>query len=150
MKVDLSLRRSPAYRVASIVRIGPWKEENLRAEFQELVRWARRQGVRTGRWIFFERGSDHWEACLEIRGSARPEGRVRLKTLPATWTATITFDPDRLSSRIVYHALNDWVRRRRRAGGIRSARGVREVYPGDPWNDRSAWSLCRVEFLVRR
>lgn len=150
MVVEFALRRTPSYRVASIVRVGPWKEENLKTEFTELTRWAQRQRVRTGDWIFVDRGDDRWEACLEITGKAVPEGRIRLKTLPSSWAACVTFDPDTVSSRIVYHGLNNWTRVRRGEGAIRSLGPVREVYAGSPWSDRSAWAHCRVEFLVRK
>ena len=36
MTVDFALTKSPSYRVASIVRVGPWKEDNLRSEFEAL------------------------------------------------------------------------------------------------------------------
>jgi hypothetical protein len=150
MVVDFILKRAPRYRVASLTRIGPWTEDNLRPEFRELVNWARRQRVRTGRWIFWERGRHRWEACLEIRGSARPEGRIRLKTLPATYVASVAFNPDEISSRVVYHGLSDWTRRRRKDGQIRAVAAVREVYTGDPWRDRKAWANCEVQFLVRK
>jgi hypothetical protein len=150
MVVDFALRRTPRLRVASILRVGPWQEDHLRREFSELTRWAGAQRVRTGRWIFLERGRQRWEACLEVRGNPKAEGRVHLKVLPASWAATVTFDPDRISSRIVYHGLRDWTRARRRAGEIRSVGSVREIYDANPWAVRSAWSRCRVEFLVRR
>ena len=150
MTVDFGLKRAGEVKVASIVRVGPWKEDNLRTEFRELVSWARRQKLATGRWIFYERGHHRWEACLEVRGGVKPEGRIRIKTLPPTWVAGVTFDPDQVSSRIVYHGLNDWTRWRRKDGKIKEVTGIREVYSGDPWSDRSAWANCRVEFLVRR
>lgn len=149
MVVDFALGKAPRYRVGSITRVGPWKEDNLRTEFGELTRWARRQGLRTGRWIFVERGRHRWEACLEVRGHAHEEGRIRLKTLSAARIARIVFDPDAVSSRIVYHGLIDWTRARRRAGEIRAVTGVREVYSGDPWRDSVAWKRCEVQFVVR-
>jgi DNA gyrase inhibitor GyrI len=150
MLVDFSLAHAPAYRVAAIVRIGPWREDNLRTEFGELVAWARRQKVRTGKWIFYERGHHRWEACLEYRGRAAAEGRIRLKTLPAADVARVTFNPDLVSSRLVYHGLNDWTRWRRKDKEIRSVSGIREVYAGDPWQSRAAWTRCQVEYVVRR
>jgi hypothetical protein len=150
MVVEFSIKRVPKFRVASIVRVGPWKEDNLRSEFRELTAWARGQEVRTGRWIFFERDRNRWEACLELKGPAEVGGRVRLKTLPPTWAACVTFDPDAVSSRVVYHALNDWLRWRRKDGTIKSVTGVREVYDGDPWASRKAWAHCTVQFLVRK
>jgi hypothetical protein len=150
MTVDFVLKRAARVRVASIVRVGPWKEENLRTEFGELSRWAARQKLKTGRWIFFERGRSRWEACLEVSGEATAEGRIRLKTLPATTVASLVFDPDQISSRIIYHALSDWTRARRRDGTIRSVAATREIYSGDPWRDQGAWAHCEVQFLVRR
>jgi hypothetical protein len=149
MIVDFAWKRARRLRVASIVRVGPWKEDNLRTEFGELVAWARQQKVRTGRWIFLERDRHRWEACLEIHREAPPSGRIRVKTLPASRVAAVVFDPDRVSSRIVYHALNDWTRARRKAGEIRTVHTVREVYEGDPWKDPGAWARCEVQFLVR-
>ncbi|MGI0068073.1 MAG: hypothetical protein ACREB9_06625 [Thermoplasmata archaeon] len=136
--------------MASIVRIGPWRENNLRTEFGELTRWARRQKLRAGRWIFLEKGHHRWEACLEIRGRATPEGRIRLKTLPATWVASVVFDPDEVSSRVVYHGLSDWTRWRKKDRQVRGVTDVREVYSGDPWKDTEAWAHCDVQFVVRK
>ena len=150
MTVDFVLSNSPSYRVASIVRVGPWKEDNLRTEFEELERWAERQGVRTGSYIFVERGGNRWEACLEFKGKAKTEGRVRLKVLPATPVAKVVFDPDLVSSRIVYHGLSDWTRWRKKDGQIRSVEWPREIYPGNPWKDKKAWAHCEVQFVVRK
>jgi effector-binding domain-containing protein len=134
------------------VRIGAWKENNLHSEFRELFRWARQEGVRTGRWIFFDPRADHrrWEACLEVEGPARPVGRIRIKTLPPTWVAQVVYNPDLISSRLVYHGLMDWIRWRRKYREIRSASGVRELYAGDPWSDKEAWTNCVVQFLVKK
>jgi hypothetical protein len=150
MTVDFSLAKAPRYRVASILKIGPWREDNLRSEFAELRRWATRHRLSTGRWIFVHRGGTRWEACLEIRGPAVSEGRIRVQTLPASWVARVTFDPEAVSSRVVYHGLHDWTRARRRSGEVRSVRWSREIYDGSPWSDRDAWRRCRVEFLVNR
>ena len=147
--MDFAWKSTPRFRVASIVRVGPWVEDNLKPEFDELLRWARGQRLRTGRWIFFERSRHRWEACLEIRGRAQASGRVRLKTLPPARAATVVFDPDRVSSRVVYHGLLDWTRTQRRAGRIRGVSEIREVYPGNPWRDKRAWARCEVQFLVR-
>jgi effector-binding domain-containing protein len=150
MVVDFAFKNVPSYRVASITRVGPWKEDNLRTEFGELTRWAKRRGLRTGRWIFIHKDGDRWEACLEVKGRAEEEGRIRLKTLHPTRVAFVVFDPDQVSSRVVYHGLQDWTRWRRKDGDIRAVTGSREVYSGDPWKDRSAWRHCEVQFLVRK
>jgi len=149
MVVQFVLKRVPAVRVAAIVRVGPWRPDNLRTEFGELTRWAERQRVRTGRWVFVERDHHRWEACLEFRGKARADGRIRLKTLVPTRAASVVFDPDQVSSRVVYHGLTDWTRSQRRDGKIGGVTGIREVYSGDPWSDPQAWAHCEVQFIVR-
>jgi hypothetical protein len=150
MIVDFELRKAPSYRVAWISRIGPWKEDNLRSEFRELTAWAKKRGVRTGRWIFYHKGGHRWEACLEIKRKAEATGRIRLKSLPATYVARCIFNPDVIADRVIYHGLSDWTRWRRRYKEIRSVGGSREVYSGDPWSDARAWANCEVQFLVRK
>jgi hypothetical protein len=150
MIVDFVRKRTPSFRVGSITRIGPWKVDNLKTEFGELLRWAKKQKVRTGRWIFFERDHHRWEACLEIKGNAEAEGRISLKVLAAASVVSVAFDPDRISSRIVYHGLNDWTRWQIRDREIKSVSAIREVYSGNPWKDKRAWANCEVQFIVRK
>jgi effector-binding domain-containing protein len=150
MVVDFELRKVPSFRVASIARTGPWKKDNLRAEFGELTSWARAEDIPTGRWIFFHKGDVRWEACLEVKRRGQPKGRVHLKTLPATYVARCLFDPEVIADRVIYHGLTDWVRSRRRSKEIKSVGGSREVYSGDPWSDPQAWANCEVQFLVRK
>ncbi|MCI4366555.1 MAG: GyrI-like domain-containing protein [Thermoplasmata archaeon] len=149
MIVDFVVKKAPRFRVASIVRVGPWKEDNLRTEFGELLRWATARGLTTGRWIFLTRDHHRWEACLEYRGTAEPIGRIRLKILPARSVASVVFDPERISSRVIYHALSDWTRKRRLDGDLGSVASVREVYRGDPWKEPQAWARCEVQFVLR-
>lgn len=148
--IDFVLKSTPSYHVASIVRKGPYVENNLRPEFRELTQWARKQRVPTAHWIFLERDHDLWEACLEIKGKARPEGRIRLRTLQSTDVASVVFNPDFLADRVVYHGLSEWTRLRRKFGEIKAVTGVREIYTGDPWTDKNAWARCEVQFLVRK
>lgn len=150
MTVDFALRKAPEYRVASIRWSGPWSESRIRSRFGEIVRWAAERRLRTGRWIFREPGERRWEVCVEVRGRARSSGRIRVKTLPASLVASVVFDPEAVSPRVVYHGLSDWVRWRRRDKTIRSASGSREVYRGDPWRDPKAWAHTEVQFLVRK
>lgn len=148
--VDFSFKRTPAYRVAYIGWKGPWNEKRIRGEFTRLDRWAQASGYRTGRWFFREPGTRRWEVALEVRGAkvrARPP--VRFKTLPATRVASVVFDPESVAPAIVYHALMDWLRWRRKDGKIRSVGSTREVYSGNPWTDPKAWSRTDVQFLVR-
>ena len=150
MVVDFAMRRTPKYRVAAIVYKGPWKENHLRAEFKRLTEWARTNKVRTGKWIFRELGGDRFEACLELKGRARGSGDVRMRTLPATSVASVTFDPERISPRVVYHGLNDFLRWRRKDHTIKGVGNSREVYDGDPWSNARAWSRATVEYIVRK
>lgn len=159
MVVDFEFKREPAYTVAAIRYVGPFRENHLDKEFKELVSWAKRAKVRTGKWIFREldgpnsRRPDNkrrWEAALEIRGKARGQGRIRIKKIPATTVARVVFDPEKVSPRLVYHGLSDWLRWRNKDKVIKGIGPTREVYAGDPWTNAQAWSLAEVQFLVRR
>src|SRR3989475_8238190 len=54
MVVDFEVTRTPSYTVASILKIGPYREDNLRSEFGELVSWAKQHRLRTGKLIMYE------------------------------------------------------------------------------------------------
>src|SRR3989442_15995494 len=144
MTVDFEFKRSGPYTVAALQYVGPWREDHLRKEFRQLVAWAKKNRLRTGAWIFRELDGAgnrrRWEACLEIRGTAKPEGRIRIKKLPAQTVARIVFNPDQLSSRIVYHALGDWIWWRLKYKDFKRAGPTREVYEGDPWTSAKAWA----------
>lgn len=159
MVVDFEFKQDPAVTVAAIGYVGPFKENHLRKEFKELGSWAKGNGVRTGKWIFreidgpYSRRPDNrrrWEACLEIRGKAKGRGRIRIKKLPATTVARVVFDPEKVSARLVYHGLNDWLRWRKKDRTIKAIGPSREVYAGDPWTNARAWSHAEVQFLVRK
>lgn len=150
MTVDFAWGKVPALRVASISWSGPWSEKKIRAQFERLDRWAKQHRVRTGRWIFREPGERRWEASLELKGKARSSGRVRTKTLRAARVARVVFDPEEVAPRLVYHGLSDWLRWQRKDKTIRSVLSTREVYSGNPWTDRRAWSRTEVQFVVRK
>ncbi|MCI4369334.1 MAG: GyrI-like domain-containing protein [Thermoplasmata archaeon] len=147
--MDFALKKAPAYRVAAVERRGPWKKDHLRAEFQEVARWAKENKLRTGKWFFVERGEKRFEACVELKGKAKGSGRVRVKTLPSSRVASVTFDPEQLSPRVVYHGLNDWVKWRKKDGEIKSVGYSREVYEADPWTNAKAWAKAEIQYLVR-
>jgi DNA gyrase inhibitor GyrI len=150
MAVDFVIKKAPAYRVAAIAWKGPWSDARVHRKFREVVAWARRHDLRTGRWIFREPADDRFEAAVEVRGPARSEGRVRVRTLPASSVASVVFDPKVVEPRVVYHGLNDWLRWRRREGAIRSAGDYREVYSDDPWTNAKAFARTEVQIVVRR
>jgi DNA gyrase inhibitor GyrI len=159
MAVDFEFKRAPSCTVASLQYVGLWREDHLHKEFRQLVAWAKKNKVRTGRWIFRELDGPYsrrpdterrWEACLEFKGQAEREGRVRIKKLPAETVARVVFNPDAVSARLVYHGLSDWLRWRKKSGEIKTFGPTREVYDGDPWTNTRAWTHAEVQFLVRR
>jgi effector-binding domain-containing protein len=150
MTVDFEFRKSPAIRLASVRWTGPYSERQIRAHFEEVARWAKRRGIRTGRWVFLEPRERTWETGIELRGPAKAEGKIRIRTLPAATVARVQFDPEVVSPRVVYHGLMDWLRWRRKEKEIRSVLSNREIYEGNPWKDRRAWSRTEVQFVVRK
>ncbi len=149
MTVDFAFRRAPAYRVASISWKGPWSESKIRSNFARIVAWAKKNRLRTGKWIFREPGERAWEVAIEIRGRARSSGGIRLKTFRASRVASVTFDPDLVSPAVIYHGITDWLRWRRKEKKIRSVGAYREVYDGDPWSSSKAWARTNVQVVVR-
>jgi effector-binding domain-containing protein len=150
MTIDFAMGRAPALRVASVRWKGPWKETKIRQQFEKVERWAKAEGLRTGVWVFREPGERSWEAGIEVKGSARSRGGIRLRTLPATPVAKVVFDPEVVSPRVVYHGLTDWLRWRRKDGEIRSVVSSREIYRGNPWRDAKVWAKTEIQFVVRK
>lgn len=150
MTVDFAFKKTPAYRVATISWKGPWSDRTIRKKFDLILSWARAGHLRTGKWIFREPAERTWEVAIEVRGNAVPRSPIRMRTIPATSVASVVFHPDEVSSGIVYHALVDWLRWRKRDGEIRSVGGYREVYSGDPWRDPKVYARTDVQFTVRR
>lgn len=150
MAVDFVLKRSPSFRVASIRWTGAYSDSGIRKRFEEVEKWARTRGLRTGHWIFREPGERIWEVSIEVRGSARSEGRVKVRTFPAASVASVLYDPDVVEPRVIYHGLTDWLRWQRKEKAIRSVVSYREVYGGNPWRDKRAWSRTEVQFVVKK
>jgi len=150
MVVDFVLKRAPRFRVAAIRWKGPYSEREIQRRFEQIEAWAKARGLRTGRWIFREPGSRVWDTAIEVRGKARSQGRVKLRTLPAGTVASVRFDPNVVSPRVIYHGLSDWLRWRRKEKAIRTVVSYREVYEGNPWKDQHAWSRTEVQFVVRK
>lgn len=155
MVVDFVVKRAPAYNVASIKRVGPWRNDTWRKELSQLEKWARKKKLRTGKCLLYELdgfGSNNrrWETCLEIRGKAKSEGKVKVKRLPAGTVASVSFNPDKVSPRLVYHGLGDWLRWRLKDKTFKKVGASREVYPGNPWKKSYAWARAEVQVLVTK
>jgi effector-binding domain-containing protein len=150
MTVDFVLKKTPSFRIAALRWTGPYSDREIQKHFEEVERWARARGLKTGRWIFREPASRVWDTGIEVRGRARSEGRVKVRTLPAGTVASVRFDPNVVEPRVIYHGLSDWLRWRRKEKAIRSVVSYREVYEGNPWRDKRAWSKTEVQFVVRK
>ena len=154
MTVDFKLKRVPACTVACVTEDGRYSDRAIRASFAKIAQWTVRKGLSTGRWFFIEQYEEddriRWDACIEVKGKARSEGKVRVKSLRASDVVSVSFNPDEISARIVYHAINDWIRWRKRDGSITRTGRFREVYPGDPWKDATAWENMEVQLIVSR
>jgi effector-binding domain-containing protein len=155
LRVDIKVKTAPAYRVACITRVGPYSGQNMwHSEFRELVGWAKRRKVRTGKWIMGF--IDEWGkrpnskrrsvACIEVVGKANPEGRIKIMRLPKQKVASVTFDPDKVADRLVYHGIEGWLQYR----PLKQAAPSREVYMGDPWTNHRAWSNAEVQVPIKR
>ena len=151
MVVDIRVKKAPSYTVASLRYRGKYiGQDILRSEFDELLKWAQMRKLRTGKWIFNELSEKHWEACLEIKGKGRSQGKIKVKTLPARVVASVKFDPDEVAARLVYHGIEGWLRWRKKSGEYASAGETREVYNGSPWTSPKDWANAEVQFPVKR
>ena len=150
MVVDFRLKRVPAVRVATIAWKGPWNEQKIRAQFGRIAAWAEQKKLRTGQWIFREPATRAWQVGIEVRGNARSEGPIRVRTFPAATVASVVFDPNVVSPSVVYHGITDWLRWRKKDRTIKGIGTYREVYSGDPWRRASAWAKTDVQVVVRK
>jgi len=149
MTVDFVLKKTPSVRLASIRWTGPYSEAQIRKHFGELEKWVSAHRLRAGRWVFREPGTRTWDVGIEVKGRASSSGRVQVRTLPAVTVASVTFDPEVVSPRVVYHGLSDWLRWRRKEKKVRAVVSTREIYSGNPWTNARAWSKTEVQFVVR-
>ncbi len=158
--VDIVVKREKSYKVISKMHVGPYSGDNmLRKEFNDLEGWAKKNQVRTGKWFFVEldgpetpSSKRRWEASIEVKGKlkAKPESGIIFKKIPSELVAGVQFDPDEVSSRLVYHGLECWLDWRRKFHEFEEAGPTREVYPGNPWTDQKAWANLDVQVPVRR
>jgi DNA gyrase inhibitor GyrI len=88
MVVGKRAKPASSYTVASMMYVGPYTRNMLRTEFNQLVNWAKENNIRTGKRIFYSLDDPggrrpasklRSEACSEIKGKARTEGKVKVK-----------------------------------------------------------------------
>ena len=160
MTVDFTVWNAPAYRMATKTMVGPWPgDRKLKHEFENLARWARRRGLKTGSWMFRELNGPEvsskkrkWEVGVEImsRRPVRGEGGVSIKQLPRSKVVSVTFDPGRVSPELVYLGLEGWLSWRRKHREFKQSGLYREVYRGNPWKSKGAWARTQVQVPIKR
>ena len=159
MLVDFKIKKFSGCRVASITYVGPYREggDMMREEFNQIVKWARKKGVRTGCWFFADLDGPEvpdkkrrWEAAVEVKGAkARAQGGIRFREFPDQLVASVTFDPEKVSPRVIYYALEGWLEWGEDRE-YKSAGTPREVYKGDPWRSARAWANVEVQIPVKK
>jgi len=155
MVVDIEVKKVPSYTVACLVHYGPYGPNMFRTEFDHLEKWAKKNKLRTGKWIMRWLDEDEsepaskvrTEACLEIKGKARVEGKVKIKRFPKHTVASVKFDPEQVSARLVYSGIYGWLRY---SDFQATASPSREVYSGNPWTDPLAWANAEVQVPVKK
>jgi DNA gyrase inhibitor GyrI len=160
MTVDFVVWNAPSYRVATKTMVGEWPgDRKIRAEFENLASWAKKQGLRTGRWIFRELNGPEvpskkrkWEVGIEIRAREPIRGGdgVSIKLLPRTRVVSVTFDPGKVSPELIYHGLESWLSWRKKSKELKQNGLFREVYRGNPWKSKGAWTHTQVQVPVKR
>ena len=148
--MDFRIGRAKAANVVAVRWTGPWSEARIRRELQGIGRWAKAEGLRTGRWFFLEPKNRTWEVAVEVAGRARPKGRMTRRRYASTSVAEVRFDPEAVSPRVIYHGLTDWLRWRRKDGTISRVGVYREVYADDPWKNPNAWHDTLVQVVVTK
>jgi len=155
MIVDFKVKTAPSYNVACIISRGPYKGQNMwRSEFSQLLKWAKKRKLRTGKWIMGY--IDAWGkvpekrrrsmACLEIMGRGKPEGKIQIMTLPRQKVVSVVFNPDAVSADVIYYAIESWLQYH----PFKQAARSREVYNGSPWANPRAWANCEVQVPLKR
>lgn len=153
MTVDFAFKRAPKVRVASVRWAGSYQEKRIRSEWENLAAWAKARGLRTGRWYFteIEEGPRYtFEVAIEVKGPAKGDRKVHMRTYPASSIASVTFNPDQVSARVIYHGLSDWLRWQKKDKTIKGSRAWRETYSGNPWKDAKAWAKTEIQVVVSK
>jgi effector-binding domain-containing protein len=150
MTVDFGYKQAPSYRVATLSRTGAWSDQKLRGQYKTLADWAKKNHLSIGRWFFFEPDVKTFVAGIEVKGKAKGSGSIRLRTIPASPVASVVFNPEEVSPRVVYHGISDWLRSEKKEKAIKKAVAYREVYTGDPWSSPKAWSKTEIQVTVKK
>ena len=155
MKVEFKVKTAPSYKVGYILHIGPYTNQNMwRPEFNQLVKWAKKKKLRTGKWImgFLDKWSEKTEkrrrsvACIEIKGRAKAEGKIKIMKIPKQKVVSVIFDPDKVSADVVYYGLEAWLE----YCPYKQAARSKELYDGNPWTNPGAWASCEVQVPLKR
>jgi DNA gyrase inhibitor GyrI len=155
MAAEIKVKRAPSYKVASMMRVGAYSPNMLRSEFSQLVKWAEKKKLGTGKWILFfidEPGGRRpmnklrSEACLQIKGRATSDGKIKVKKIKTQKVAYVTFNPNLVSPMLVYSGIYGWLR----YAGYKDAGLSREVYTGNPWTNSRAWANAEVQVPIKR
>jgi effector-binding domain-containing protein len=155
MKVEFKVKTVPSYKVAYILHIGPYTNQNMwRPDLNELTKWAKKRKLKTGKWImgFLDKWSEKSEkrrrsvACIEIKGKAKAEGRIQIMKMPRQKVVSVVFDPDEVSADVVYYALEAWLE----YCPYKQAARSRELYNGNPWTNPRAWANCEIQVPLKR
>jgi len=85
-------------------------------------------------------------AAIEIKGKAKPEGKIQIMRIPRQKVASVIFDPDKVSEELVYHGLEGWLE----SSSYKQAARSRELYDGNPWTNPRAWTNCEVQVPLKR
>ncbi len=157
--VDFVVKSAPAYNAASIKRVGPWRDDMWQKDIRQLEKWARKRKLRIGKYFLYELdglrsnrpdNKRRWETCLEIKGKAKSQGKVKVKKVTKETVVSVRFNPDKVSARLVYHGLSDWLRWRLEDKTFKRVGATREVYSGNPWRKPWAWARAEVQVLVKK
>ena len=159
MVVDFEIRKVAGCRLATRSMRGSWPgDKALRAEFEKVQAWAKVKGLKTGKWVFREFGGMdrpermRFEVGIEVLGKGPVRGGkgIAMKTLAASSVVAVTFDPDVVSPRVVYHGLSDYLKWQRKEGKYKEAGPYREVYADNPWNSKLAWAQMQIQVPVKK
>jgi AraC family transcriptional regulator len=94
------VQRLNPIQVAYIQHTGPYADVDVRL-FDQLIEWSKQQRHYTGSNLLIGIGHDapaitppdklRFDACIQISGDFRAEGRIGCQTIPAGYYATVTY-----------------------------------------------------------